>query len=72
MVDLILRSKTDVEGFVRGCTFLGTGGGGLPGVGLKLLLGNLEKYGEIIIHDVNKVRDNAWSCTTYLMGSHCS
>jgi len=42
MVDLILRSKTDFEDFVRGCTFLGTGGGGPSEAGLKLLLEDLE------------------------------
>ncbi len=69
MGDLVLRTKTDVEDFVRGCTFLGTGGGGSPQAGLKLLLEDIEKYGEIIIHDVSKVRDDAWVCTPYLMGS---
>jgi DUF917 family protein len=66
---LKLRTRQDVEDFVRGCTFLGTGGGGSPQVGLKILLEDLEKYGEIVIHDVNSVRDDAYVVTPYLMGS---
>ncbi|RLG89280.1 MAG: DUF917 domain-containing protein [Thermoprotei archaeon] len=69
MPDLVLKDKIDVEDFVRGCTFLGTGGGGSPQLGLKLLLEDLEKYGEIVIHDINKLRNDAYVCTPYLMGS---
>ncbi|MCD6278752.1 MAG: DUF917 domain-containing protein [Desulfurococcales archaeon] len=69
MTDLILKSKTDVTDFVRGCTFFGTGGGGPPQWGLKILLEDIEKYGEIVIHDVGSVRDDAYVCTPYGMGS---
>jgi len=69
MTALILRSKDDVEDFVRGCAFLGTGGGGSPSAGLKLLTEDIEKFGEIVIQDASKVRDDAWVATPYLMGS---
>ncbi|MEM3938497.1 MAG: DUF917 domain-containing protein [Desulfurococcaceae archaeon] len=66
---LRLRTRQDVEDFVRGCTFFGTGGGGSPQVGLRILLEDLEKYGEIVVHDVNSIRDDAYVVTPYLMGS---
>ena len=69
MSDLVLHDKTDVEDFVRGCTFLGTGGGGSPKAGLALLTKDIEEYGEISIHDLNKLRSDSWVVTPYLMGS---
>jgi hypothetical protein len=69
MRELVLRSKQDVEDFVRGCTFYGTGGGGKPTLGLKLLYEDLEKMGEIPISDPTSIRDDAWVCTPFLMGS---
>jgi DUF917 family protein len=66
---LKLQTKLDVEDFVRGCTFFGTGGGGSPATGLRILLEDLEKLGEIIIYDVTHVRDDAYVVTPYLMGS---
>lgn len=69
MAGLVLKSKEDVEDFVRGCTFYGTGGGGKPTVGRKLLLEDLERLGEITISDPASIRDDAWVCTPFLMGS---
>lgn len=66
---LRLQTRLDVEDFVRGCTFLGVGGGGSPQRGLKLLLEDLEKYGEILIHTVDSVRDEAYVVTPFGMGS---
>ena len=69
MTDLVLKSKEDIEDLVFGCTFFGTGGGGNPSMGMSLLLEDLEKLGEIKISDPNSIRDNAWVCTPFLMGS---
>jgi DUF917 family protein len=69
MPELVLRNKQDVTDFVRGCTFYGTGGGGKPTLGLKLLSEDLEKMGEIPISDPSSIRDDAWVCTPFLMGS---
>ena len=69
MTDLILKSKMDCEDFVRGCTFLGTGGGGKPEVGLNLLYEDLKKFKEIKITDPNSIPDSSWTCCPYLMGS---
>lgn len=38
-----LKDKVDVEDFVRGCAFMGTGGGGDPKEGIKWLTSALEK-----------------------------
>ncbi|MEM4482040.1 MAG: DUF917 domain-containing protein [Desulfurococcaceae archaeon] len=66
---LRLQTKLDVEDFVRGCAFLGTGGGGAPQRGLKLLLEDLEKFGEILIHEPQSIRDEAYVVTPFGMGS---
>jgi hypothetical protein len=69
MTELLLKTQEDVEDFVRGCTFYGTGGGGSPKLGLPLLLEDLAKLGEIRISDPASIRDDAWVCTPFLMGS---
>jgi DUF917 family protein len=69
MADLILKSKEDIDDFVLGCTFYGTGGGGSPDLGLTLLNEDLKKLGEIRITDPADIRDDAWVCTPFLMGS---
>lgn len=69
MADLVLKSREDVEDLVLGCTFYGTGGGGNPKLGLRLLLDDLARLGEIRISDPSDIRDDAWVCTPYLMGS---
>ena len=69
MADLILKSKEDIDDFVLGCTFYGTGGGGSPDLGLALLHEDLTKLGEIRITDPADIRDDAWVCTPFLMGS---
>jgi len=68
-MDLILKTKEDIEDFVRGCTFYGTGGGGKPTMGRKLLLEDLDRLGEITVTDPESIRDDAWVCTPFLMGS---
>jgi uncharacterized protein len=62
MADLLLRSEEDVRDFVRGCAFYGVGGGGDPALGLKVLLEDFAKSGEIRISDPQGIRDEAWVC----------
>jgi hypothetical protein len=69
MPDLVLKSRADCEDFVRGCTFLGTGGGGKPDIGLRLLYEDLKKFREIRVTDPSKIPDGAWTCCPFLMGS---
>jgi len=64
-----LKSETDIKDFVRGCTFLGTGGGGSPGEGVSLLVETLESGKKIHWVDVNEVDDEAWVTSPAGMGS---
>ncbi|MGI9953081.1 DUF917 domain-containing protein [Moorellaceae bacterium AZ2] len=65
----ILKTRQDVEDFVRGCTFYGTGGGGLPENGIESLLSELEAGKEVGWIDVNDVPDDALTVCPFLMGS---
>lgn len=65
----VLKNITDIEDFVRGCTFFGTGGGGLPENGIDSLVGEMEKGNEISWIDVSDVSDDAMTACPFLMGS---
>lgn len=68
MPEFEIATKDDVRDFVRGCTFLGTGGGGDPDYGLSLLIEAMEK-GRIKISDPESVDDNSFTVCAYGMGS---
>jgi len=64
-----LRTLQDCEDFVRGCLFMGTGGGGSPEWGMRMLSRALEDGVALEWTDVDDVPDNVWSATAYGMGS---
>ncbi len=64
----VLRTEQECEDFVRGLCFMGTGGGGSPAIGLKLLLDQLEKGREIRWVDLDSLPDEAWTATVGAMG----
>ena len=64
-----LKSVTDIEDFVRGCTFLGTGGGGIPEEGVSLLTDTLESGKKIQWVDIADIDDEAWVTSPAGMGS---
>jgi len=64
-----LKTKTDVIDFVNGCTFWGTGGGGLPKNGIESLMSELDKGKEISWTDVSEIHDDAVTVCPFLMGS---
>jgi DUF917 family protein len=64
-----LKGETDVRDFVRGCTFMGTGGGGPQTTGLKFLLEDVKEGREITWIDPSEIEDDAWTCVPYYMGS---
>lgn len=64
-----LRTEEEVRDFVRGCVFMGTGGGGPPEVGLKFLLEDIKEGREIKWMSVSEIPDDAWTCAPYYMGS---
>jgi DUF917 family protein len=68
MENAVVRSRQDCEDFVRGLCFPGTGGGGRPEIGLRLLLDQLEKGREISWVDIGSLPDAAWTATVAGMG----
>jgi DUF917 family protein len=64
-----LRTRQEIEDFVRGCTFYGTGGGGLPANGIQSLTKELEAGREIGWVDISRISDDALSVCPFLMGS---
>jgi len=63
-----LRTEQECEDFVRGLCFMGSGGGGPPKLGLKLLLDQLEAGREIEWVDVDSLPEEAWTATVAGMG----
>lgn len=64
-----LTNRVEVEDFVRGCTFYGTGGGGLPSNGIDSLMSEIEKGNKVGWIDVNQIDDDAITVCPFLMGS---
>ena len=64
-----LKSEEEIRDFVRGCTFLGTGGGGSPQEGVSLLIETLNEGKRIQWIDVKEVRDEDWVTSPAGMGS---
>ncbi len=64
-----LQDKQDCEDFIRGCLFMGTGGGGGVEWGMGMLDAALEEGLNIEWVDVSEIPDDAWTCTPYGMGS---
>lgn len=69
MAKTILRTLQECEDFVRGCTVMGTGGGGSPERGMQLFSTALESGTEIAWIDVDDVSDDGWTACTFGMGS---
>jgi len=65
-----IKTKIDAEDFVRGCVFMGTGGGGPQETGLRYLLEDLEDNMEPTWVDPKSIPDDAWTCVAYFMGFH--
>lgn len=65
----VLKSVQDVGDFVRGCTLLGTGGGGDPKKGYGFLTKTLEEKGEISWVAPDKIPDAEWAVSLFYMGS---
>ncbi len=67
-----IRTETDVEDFVRGCTFFGTGGGGSPKYGAEILRRVLAEGKKVAAVDVKSIPDDSWTVCAYGMGSIAS
>jgi len=69
MGSMALRTRQDCEDFVRGCLFMGTGGGGDPDWGMRMLTKALEDGITLEWVDVGDIPDDVWTVTPYGMGS---
>jgi DUF917 family protein len=69
MVRAQLRTWQDCQDFVRGCTFMGTGGGGDPAWGERVLRSALDEGLTLEWVDAHDIPDEAWTATPYGMGS---
>lgn len=64
-----LETKEQIDDFVRGCTFLGTGGGGKPEDGTAELYRIMDLGKTIEWTDANDISDDEISVCPFLMGS---
>lgn len=64
-----LKTKQEIVDFVRGCTFLGTGGGGSPEPGIEGLTALLEKGKTLSFVPASEISDDVWTTCCYLMGT---
>lgn len=64
-----LETLQDCEDFVRGCLFMGTGGGGSVEWGMGMLRAALEDGLALEWVDADDIPDDVWTVTPYGMGS---
>ena len=64
-----IKSDQEIHDFVRGCTFMGTGGGGNPKDGIAWLTIARDEGLSISWVDVGDIPDNDWTVCPFLMGS---
>jgi len=69
MLTRIVTNRTEIDDFVRGVTFMGTGGGGRPDAGGELLYGHLGKNDVLGRIDLGELAD-VWACCAFTMGSN--
>ena len=67
MATKYLNNRQEVEDFVRGCTFYGTGGGGLPKNGIESLMSEIENGNKVGWVDVSEIDDDAITVCPFLM-----
>lgn len=66
---VVIKSDQEIEDFVRGCTFMGTGGGGDPKDGITWLKTTRDEGKEITLVNHTEIPDDAWTVCPFLMGS---
>ena len=69
MPNYTLKNRQDVEDFVRGVTFMGTGGGGDPELGLDFLVKALEEGYKLSWVDISEINEEEWVAMPFYMGS---
>lgn len=69
MKELKLKTREDIEHFLTGCAFYGTGGGGDVTIGRASLNSCLDMGKEIILKDPDDMKDDETYCCAFFMGS---
>jgi len=64
-----IQNDQEIQDFVRGCTFMGTGGGGDPKDGVAWLTAARDEGIEITWVDPTEIPDDTWTVCPFLMGS---
>lgn len=64
-----IQNEQDIHDFVRGCTLMGTGGGGDPKDGIDWLRTALDEDLTLSFTPHEEVKDDAWTVCPFLMGS---
>jgi len=64
-----IQNAQDIHDFVRGCTFMGTGGGGDPKDGIDWLQTALDEGLALSFTPYEEIEDDAWTICPFLMGS---
>jgi len=64
-----LQTWQDCEDFIRGCVFMGTGGGGDPEWGERMLRPALDEGLTLEWVEADDIPDDVWTVTPYGMGS---
>ena len=67
-----LATPQDCEDFVRGLTFLGTGGGGAPERGLKFLRDRFEQGDTLGWLSIEDLPPETWTATVAGLGGRVS
>jgi len=62
-----IKSDQEIQDFVRGCTFMGTGGGGNPKDGIAWLTAVRDEGLPISWVDVSSISDDDWTLCPFLM-----
>jgi len=65
----IIKSDQEIKDFVRGCTFMGTGGGGDPKDGIAWLKALRDEGKKISWTPYTEISDDVWTVCPFLMGS---
>jgi len=64
-----IKSDQEIQDFVRGCTFMGTGGGGDPKDGIAWLTATRDDGLSIAWVDASDIPNDEWTVCPFLMGS---
>ena len=64
-----LKTIEQIEDFIRGLTYFGTGGGGRPEEGIEHLNSCIKDGLEISFINFTEIPDDAWCCSAFGMGS---